>query len=600
MTADFTIQFSIDRSTSTYNIVLTDTSTDVVNLKGNFRVTFPDGFVYHNTDFELSPDISSAGGSAQITARTQSSDGEVMRGSYEFVYTALDEDDDIVDGNTKSFEFLFDEPNLEIENTSDLAIPTVRFSCNTDITATEYSETITSFTMTSPFPSTSDASAQVGMQDLSVSRELNQIYLTNYYEGQYDPVVLYSASYQHNSHSYLSVVFTNQISETLLIYAVQTSAEVLQLIENFKKTESSDEFIYNRMMSLYSNIETNARENIIDEGNTLLSELLSLLNVDNVHSFQSGPISGFIVSSQDLTNYYTKAEVDALISAFSGVTTEEITVSVNGGGLGGYDFLETIANGTPFTTVFRELLRSAAPATYTQPSISISGNNLANGTKTGEVGLNETVIISPTWTQNDAGSSNQFVVDKDDVAIHTDTTVPIPDASYNDTINAEGTFVYHGEMSYNQGPVLNDSLGDPDPSGQIPAGTITSNDVTYNKAYPWYFGTGATAPSSGSDILAGTKVIEVIGSSIQADFVNVSPELLWFAVPSSFNNNKTYTSWEDNGDSNNAGSIGGASNLFGDSSVISVTTVGLDSNYTIDYDVYVTNYATLSATLNLS
>lgn len=325
MIADFSVLFSINRATSTYSIVLTDTSTGVTDIKGNFKITFPDGSVYHNTDF-TSPDISAPGAGATITAKTQSSDGEVMRGTYEIIYTALDVDDDIVDGNTKTFNFSFDEPNLIITNTSDVALPSVGFSCDTDITSTDYTGVISTFSMSSDFPSTSDVSSETATQDLTVSRDLDQVFSGNYYEGLYNPVVDLTVAYTSATYAYLSVQFIDQVTSAFNIYAIQTASELLTLIETFKTQESADKNPYNRAMALYSNIESSAREGVAAEGNNLLSELLSILNVSNVHAFQSGPISGLdLIFSEvnDLTASVTWADVPDANITESSVTQHE-------------------------------------------------------------------------------------------------------------------------------------------------------------------------------------------------------------------------------------------------------------------------------------
>lgn len=601
MTPDFLIQFVINRLTGVSHILLTDATINALSIKGNFYIAYPDGSVSQYTDFN-SPNISSIGGSFQAPL-LENSEGEVQRGTYTFIYTVIDTDADTVESNTKTFSFSFDEPEIEITSTSDVAVPRVAFSVPFDTDQTNYTETSVAFNLQCQFPSTSDASATTLSKTLSPSdRELLMIDVVNYYEGVYSPLVDFNSTYQSVSEAYLSVSYVDQKTSDFSIYQIKTSTELLDDIETFKESESCNKEIYNRIMALFSNIGDNVREGNIDEGNELLSELYSLLGFSPSGAFQSGPITGLTFASGDLSNYYTKTEVDVIINNLlsSLGLTRDITVSVDGGGLGGYDFLEVITTGTAFTDVWEGLLRSASPAVYTSPTISLSGSNFSTGNKTTEVGTSESIILSPVFNQNNAGDANQFVLDKNSSPLFTDTTSPIPDASYPDSFTAaEGSIIYNGDLSHDQGPVLNDSLGDPDPTGQIAAGTITSNNVTYNIVYPWFFGVSSTDTLSGSDIYSGTKVIEVIGSSIQAAFSGTD-FFLWFAVPSSNNNPKTYSSWQSSSDANNAGSIGGGGNLFGSPTTISVTSTGLAANWTIDYDLYVTNFKTIGTTLNLS
>lgn len=601
MTPDFLIQFVINRQTGTSYILLTDATTGTSTIKGNFYIAYPDGTVSHFTDFS-SPNISSVGGTFQANL-LNNSEGEAQRGAYTFIYTVLDTTTDLLESSTKTFSFSFDEPEMVITNSSDVAIPRVAFSVPFDFTSTNYTETLVTFNLSIPFPSTSDANGTTLNKSLtSVDRELLMVNITSYYEGVYNATVDFNATYQSISESYLSINYTDRSTGQFTIYKVKTASELLDDIESFKETESCDLKTYNRIMSLYSNIEANVKESNPDDGNDLLTELYSLLGFTPSGSFQSGPITGLLFGSLELSNYYTKAEVDVLIANILSTLGLEraITVSVNGGGVGGYDFEEVLAQGTPFTDVWEGLLRSAASAVYTQPTITLSGSNFSSGTKTTEVGTSESISLTPTFTQNDAGSATQFILDKNTSPYINDITVPIPNASYPDSFTAvEGTIVYNGDITYSDGPVLNDSLGDPDPSGQILSGTITSNNVTYNTVYPWFFGSSSSSSITGPAIYAGSKVIEVIGSSIQASFSGTD-FFFWFAVPSSNNNPKTYTSWESVSDSNNSGSIGGVSNLFRSPTTISVTSTGLASNWTIDYDLYVTNFKTIGTPMNLS
>lgn len=601
MNADFTIKFIINRITPSLQILLTDTSSAVTNLAANFKITFPDGTTYQNVDFVTSPDINSPGDTVTITAPTASSDGEIQRGAYVFEYTALNQDTDEIQGEVKQFSFTFDEPEIEISNSSDVAIPKVAFKVDvSDFTQTDWTETITTFRMTSPFPITSDQNGSSVVKDMTlVDNELDQVNASSYYEGVYNPVLDYIADYQNSSLAYLSLTYSEQVTASFTINAIQTATALLEAISDFRSGDGAcNDETYCKIMALYSNLESAARENVVDEGNVLYSELIGLLNIVDDSTYQSGPISGLVFASQDLTNYYNRTEIDNFFNSLDISLTREIIVSVFGQGLGGYDFEESIAQGTSLTDVFEGLLRSSNPAVYTQPTLVMTGSNLVTGNLVGEVGVSEVVTLSPVWTQNDAGVSTSFDMTNNGIPFINDSVDPIPDASYNDTIVLEGNYPYVGSVSHDQGPVNNDQFGNPDPSGQIAAGVVNSNTVTYKKVYPYYFGTGT--PAVGADILAGTKVIEEIGSFITADYQNVSPEILWFAVPSDHNNNKTYTAWEDASDSNNAGSIGGTSNLFGDPITISVTTSGLDSNYTINYDVYISNFATLALEAQLS
>ena len=61
MAADCSVKFLVNRTAGTYQIQITDTSSGFTLDKAQVKITYPNGFVVENTDWN-SPDISSAGG----------------------------------------------------------------------------------------------------------------------------------------------------------------------------------------------------------------------------------------------------------------------------------------------------------------------------------------------------------------------------------------------------------------------------------------------------------------------------------------------------------------------------------------------------------
>lgn len=119
--------------------------------------------------------------------------------------------------------------------------------------------------------------------------------------------------------------------------------------------------------------------------------------------------------------------------------------------------------------------------------------------------------------------------------------------------------------------------------------------LTYTGIYPYFYGTSntSTLPTS-SQIYSANKVIANSTGPINITFNNsTTPTYFWFAVPHA--NNYTFTSWNRGG--TNSGNIGNSSyffnsNLFMSAQNVTLTSTGLSSNYTQNYDVYMSSYAT--------
>ena len=61
---------------------------------------------------------------------------------------------------------------------------------------------------------------------------------------------------------------------------------------------------------------------------------------------------------------------------------------------------------------------------------------------------------------------------------------------------------YTSTVSYGQGPVKNNNLGAPDPTGRINAGSKTSGSITYTPQAKRYWGYSASATPTDAEILA--------------------------------------------------------------------------------------------------
>lgn len=159
----------------------------------------------------------------------------------------------------------------------------------------------------------------------------------------------------------------------------------------------------------------------------------------------------------------------------------------SGVGLGGFSAGDEITEDMTLAEFAKKLLMKQVPPTYTQPEIKLSrSGGTANGNV--EIGTNVSVSLSAEFTQKDAGAltSIQFKKGGSNVG-EVSSTSP---ATYTETLNAFDTAVsYTATASYEQGPVKNDNLGQPYPTGQIAAGSKTSSAISFNPYRKGFYGT---------------------------------------------------------------------------------------------------------------
>jgi len=212
----------------------------------------------------------------------------------------------------------------------------------------------------------------------------------------------------------------------------------------------------------------------------------------------------------------------------------------------------------------------------TAPTAALAGS----GAKTIEVGITINPELTGNFVQNDGGAIDTISLERDDVEIATVNP-------YTDTGLTSATptiFTYDMTFNYLAGPIPNDTQGNPDPSAQIPAGSVQTNDVDYEFIYPIFWGVSPDPLITQSDINAGTKVLSN-DQTPTITFNSSSSEYSWIAVPSSF---PDFTEWFVT-DLNNGGI--GAGQTFASPNVLSIDSP--DAYWAgVNYKIYLTNFST--------
>lgn len=181
-------------------------------------------------------------------------------------------------------------------------------------------------------------------------------------------------------------------------------------------------------------------------------------------------------------------------------------ITVYGVNQGSYSNGNVIPAGTPLETVVKNMLQVIVPPTYTAPSVSISSNA---GATSVEIGTTISPLLTATFNRNDAGTATAYNFKKNGTSIQNGMTTSVQDGS--NTVSS--ALSYQVAISYNAGAVENDNMGNPYPTGQISAGTVNSNTITYTPYRKYFYGssTATSAPITSAEVRALTGVLNLVG-----------------------------------------------------------------------------------------
>lgn len=165
-----------------------------------------------------------------------------------------------------------------------------------------------------------------------------------------------------------------------------------------------------------------------------------------------------------------------------------------------------IAGGTINQTL-QQIYNRAVPPTYTVPTATFVGTPSVGSYERGTTFSGSQITLSFNFIQNDGGTAISESYLKNGSSV----TSPA-----NLTLSSNTTFQVM--VSYGQGPIKNDSHGNPYPTGRISAGTANSPVVTYSIFDKGYAGYATNTLVSGkpitSDILGFPITDNSGGSSI--------------------------------------------------------------------------------------
>ena len=215
--------------------------------------------------------------------------------------------------------------------------------------------------------------------------------------------------------------------------------------------------------------------------------------------------------------------------------TKDVVVNYGSGGLGKYANGQTIpAKGKTLDEFLYDIVTKASPPTYTAPSGNISASPSFGSY---EIGYNPgEITLSYNYNKNDAGDINTRIYKLGSTPLTTlanGTAKSSPGALLNTT-------TYGVTVNYNDGPIKNNTVNEPDPTGQIKAGELTSSN-SFSIYAKRYWGT-ITDPIISSTITS-TSLTKFgqdnsgTSSTFNVSFTENEPsKYLYFAYPNTSGN----------------------------------------------------------------
>ena len=177
--------------------------------------------------------------------------------------------------------------------------------------------------------------------------------------------------------------------------------------------------------------------------------------------------------------------------------------TLNGTSLGALENGETIPEGTSMDDLLNMITQKAIAPSYVSPSVSISKSGEGSASGNYEAGTSITPILTATFNRNDGGELTKLAILKGDSEVGSDTSSPYTYTGEAIVLGDE-TLTFSAKASYEDGAVKNNNLGQPDATGQIKAGIVSSNSFNYVGQRNLFWGTGVgELPELTSDIIRG-------------------------------------------------------------------------------------------------
>lgn len=249
--------------------------------------------------------------------------------------------------------------------------------------------------------------------------------------------------------------------------------------------------------STYVNIAASDVESVNGKSGVVILDKtdIGLGNVQNVDTTDADNIN-------EGTNhlFFTPAERTKL-AGLNGDTIIDHDIQVRIGAsksIGKYINGQTIlSTGMTINEFLDDIATEVIHPTYTAPTASLAGSPAPTTT---EVGTSLNITFTGTYNQNNGGAVTAVSLKRDGSEVAT-----VSPSTQNSVVMTTTNKVFQITYTYAQGPILNNNLNEPDPVGQIPAGTTPgSNTLSYRGYYRIFFD-ASTAPSTSAGVRAAAN-----------------------------------------------------------------------------------------------
>ncbi len=177
--------------------------------------------------------------------------------------------------------------------------------------------------------------------------------------------------------------------------------------------------------------------------------------------------------------------------------------TLNGTDLGALKNGETIPEGTSIDELLNMITQKAISPTYTKPTVSLAKSGSGSASGNYEAGTSITPILTATFNKNDAGNLTKLSILKGGSEVGSDASSPYTYTG-EAVILGDETITFTAKAEYEDGPVKNNNLNQPDATGQIKAGSINSSVLSFVGQRNLFYGTGVSEiPALTSDFIRG-------------------------------------------------------------------------------------------------
>lgn len=190
-------------------------------------------------------------------------------------------------------------------------------------------------------------------------------------------------------------------------------------------------------------------------------------------------------------------------------------IEVMGSNIGALKVGDVINATDSITDTLKKMLQTRIPATYSAPSVSLNtaaaGSGATHAAGTYEAGTAINALLTAAFNKADAGDLTTLKITKSGTEVATGSATP-QTYTYAETLG-DGTVSLVATATYTAGAIKNDNLGDPSPTGSIPAGSKSATK-TYTGIRKGFYGPDSAGAAEAIDTSAGIRALSATSGAV--------------------------------------------------------------------------------------